>query len=108
MEASAAWFDRLLGGSDPPTGLACANELGLLGALQALGRRGLIAGRDVHIVTRDNTHLSRFLPAKIGIHAVDMADVGRKLVEVLERQIANPPERPATVLFKGVYEAAGY
>ncbi|TGS14297.1 LacI family DNA-binding transcriptional regulator [Mesorhizobium sp. M2E.F.Ca.ET.209.01.1.1] len=107
MEASTDWFDRVLGSPDPPTGLACANELGLLGALRALGRRGLVPGRDVHIVTRDNTHLSRFLPAKIGIHSVDMADVGRKLVEILERQIANPTGQAATILLKGRFETLG-
>ncbi|ESY62316.1 MAG: LacI family DNA-binding transcriptional regulator [Mesorhizobium sp.] len=104
VESSAAWFDRLLASSDPPTGLACANELGLLGALHALGRRGLEPGRDVYIVTRDSTRLARFLPAKIGVHFVDIAGVGRKLVELLESRIANPLGPIATVLFKGEFD----
>lgn len=104
MESSAAWFDRLLASSDPPTGLACANELGLLGALHALGRRGLVPGRDVHIVTRDNTRLARFLPAKIAVHFVDMAGVGRKLIEVLKSRIVNPLGPVETVLFKGEFD----
>ncbi|UCI21659.1 LacI family transcriptional regulator [Mesorhizobium sp. B2-1-8] len=104
IESSAAWFDRLLASSDPPTGLACANELGLLGALHALGRRGLEPGRDVHIVARDNTRLARFLPAKIGVHSVDMAAVGRTLVEVLERRITNPAGPVETILFKGEFD----
>ncbi|MER9741660.1 MULTISPECIES: LacI family DNA-binding transcriptional regulator [unclassified Mesorhizobium] len=106
MESSAAWFDRLLASSDPPTGLACANELGLLGALHALGKRGLEPGRDVHIVTRDNTRLARFLPAKIGVHFVDIAGIGRKLIEVLESRIANPLGPVATVLVQGRFEPA--
>ena len=106
MESSAAWFDRLLASSDPPTGLACANELGLLGALHALGRRGLVPGRDIHIVTRDNTHLARFLPANIDVHSVDMADVGHKLIEVLESRIANPLGPVATILLQGRFEPA--
>ena len=101
MESSAAWFDRLLASSDPPTGLACANELGLLGALHAVGKRGLAPGRDVHIVTRDNTGLSRFLPAEIGVYSVDMIGVGRKLIEVLERRIANPLGPVTTLLLEG-------
>ncbi|MER9397610.1 LacI family transcriptional regulator [Mesorhizobium sp. M0615] len=104
MESSAAWFDRMLAWSDPPTGLACANELGLLGALHALGRRGLAPGSDIHIVTRDSTRLSRFLPAKIGVHFVDIAGVGRKLVEVLESRIVNPLGPVETVLFKGEFD----
>ncbi|MDG4898489.1 LacI family DNA-binding transcriptional regulator [Mesorhizobium sp. WSM4976] len=104
MESSAAWLDHLLGSSNPPTGLACANELGLVGALQALGRRSLVPGRDVHIVTRDSTRLSRFLPAKIGIHSVDMAAVGRKLVDILERRIANPLAPVEEVLLPGEFD----
>ena len=106
VELSAAWFDRLLASSDPPTGLACANELGLLGALHALGKRGLEPGRDVHVVTRDNTRLARFMPAKIGVHSVDMADVGHKLIEVLESRITNPLGPVATILVQGRFEPA--
>jgi LacI family transcriptional regulator len=104
MESSAAWFDSLLASSNPPTGLACANELGLLGALHALGRRGLAPGNDIHIVTRDSTRLARFLPAKIGVHFVDMAGVGRKLIEVLERRIINPLGPVETFLLKGEFD----
>ncbi|MFD1987642.1 LacI family DNA-binding transcriptional regulator [Mesorhizobium newzealandense] len=106
MESSADWFDRLLASSDPPTGLACANELGLLGALHALGRRGLVPGRDVHIVARDNTRLARFLPAKIDVQSVDMADVGHKLIELLESRIADPLGPVATVLLEGRFDSA--
>jgi LacI family transcriptional regulator len=104
MESSAAWFDSLLASSNPPTGLACANELGLLGALHALGRRGLAPGNDIHIVTRDSTRLARFLPAKIGVYFVDMAGVGRKLIEVLESRIINPLGPVETFLLKGEFD----
>ncbi|RWN09669.1 MAG: LacI family DNA-binding transcriptional regulator [Mesorhizobium sp.] len=106
MESSAGWFDSLLASSDRPTGLACANELGLLGALHALGRRGLVPGSDVHIVARDSTRLARFLPAKIGVHFVDMAGVGRKLIEVLESRIIDPLGPVSTILLQGRYEPA--
>ncbi|UVK57641.1 LacI family transcriptional regulator (plasmid) [Mesorhizobium sp. AR02] len=104
MESSADWFDRLLGSSDPPTGLACANELGLLGALHVLGKRGLVPGSDVHIVSRDSTRLARFLPARIDVHSVDMTGVGRMLVEVLERRITNPVGPVEKILFKGQFD----
>ena len=79
-------------------------RLGLLGALHALGKRGLAPGNDVHIVTRDSTRLARFLPAKIDVHSVDMAAVGRKLVEVLENRIINPLGPVETILLKGEFE----
>lgn len=107
MESSAAWFDRLLATADPPTGLACANELGLLGALHALGKRGLTPGRDVHIVVGDNTRLARFLPAKVGVYFVDMAAVARKLIEVHDTRIANPLEPMATILLEGSFHSVG-
>lgn len=97
---------RRLASSEPPTGLACANERGLLGALHAVGRRGLEPGRDVHIVTRDNTRLARFLPVKVGVHSVDMADVGHKLIKVLESRIANPLGPVATILLQGRFDPA--
>jgi len=48
----------------------------------------------------------RFLPAKIGVHSVDMADVGHKLIEVLERRISNPLGTVARVLLQGRFEPA--
>ncbi|ANP89103.1 LacI family DNA-binding transcriptional regulator [Rhizobium leguminosarum] len=90
MEASERWVARLLDLPEPPTGLVCANELGLLGALSAARRKGLTVGRDFHIVVRDNTHMCRYLSAPLIAHTVDMVAVGRSLVEGLVRQIERP------------------
>jgi LacI family transcriptional regulator len=90
MEASEGWISRLLDLPDPPTGLVCANELGLLGALSATRRKGLVVGRDFHIVVRDSTHICRYLSVPLAAHTVDMVVVGRSLVEGLIQQITEP------------------
>ncbi len=90
MEASEGWISRLLDMPDPPTGLVCANELGLLGALGATRRKGLVVGRDFHIVVRDSTHMCRYLSVPLIAHVVDMVAIGRSLVEGLIRQIEAP------------------
>jgi LacI family transcriptional regulator len=95
MEASERWISRLLDAPDPPTGIVCANELGLLGALGAVRNRGLVIGRDVDIATRDNTRIARYLSVPLVNHSVDMVNVGRALVDGLVRQIEHP-EAPLT------------
>ena len=90
MEASEGWISRLLDIDEPPTGLVCANELGLLGALGATRRKGLVVGRDFHIAVRDNTHMCRYLSVPLTAHSVDMAHVGRCLVEGLITRIEQP------------------
>lgn len=97
MAASESWVARMLDMSDPPTGLICANELGLLGALSALRKRGLAPGRDIQIIVRDNTLMSQYLSVPIGAHVVDIAAVGRQLVRALLTQI-DMPSAPKTKL----------
>ncbi len=104
MEASEGWIARLLDLPDPPTGLICANELGLLGALGATRRKGLVVDRDFHIVVRDNTHMCRYLSVPLVAHAVDMVAVGRSLVMGLIGQIEQPDIRPLQLLVNGKLE----
>lgn len=104
MEASEGWIARLLDLPDPPTGLICANELGLLGALGATRRKGLVVDRDFHIVVRDNTHMCRYLSVPLVAHAVDMVAVGRSLVMGLIGQIEQPDVGPLQLLVNGKLE----
>jgi LacI family transcriptional regulator len=107
MEASERWIERLLDSADPPTGLVCANELGLLGALSALRKRGLSAGHDFSIATRDNTRIARYLSTPLVTHSVDMVSVGRALVEGLVRQIEHPDAPPTQKVFAGEMSVIG-
>ena len=101
MEASERWIGRLLDSADPPNALVCANELGLLGALGALRKRGLAPGRDFSIATRDNTRIARYLSTPLVAHSVDMVSVGRALVEGLVCQIEHPDAPLRQKIFLG-------
>lgn len=94
IAASEAWVQRLLALPSPPDGLVCANELGLMGALAALRKAGLRAGRDVKIIVRDSTGLSRHVLADIGVHFVDLTAAGKLLVEALIAAIEHPKAPP--------------
>ncbi|PDS35079.1 transcriptional regulator [Rhizobium anhuiense] len=107
MEASERWIERLLDGASPPSGLVCANELGLLGALSALRKRGLMPGHDFSIATRDNTRIARYLSAPLVAHSVDMVTVGRALVEGLVLQIEHPDNPLTQQVFAGEISVVG-
>lgn len=104
MEASEGWISRLLDLPDPPTGLVCANELGLLGALSATRRKGLTVGRDFHIVVRDNTHMCHYLSVPLVAQFVDMVAVGQNLIEGLVRQIEQPETPRMQCVLTGTVE----
>jgi LacI family transcriptional regulator len=101
IEASERWIGRLLDSAEPPNGLVCANELGLLGALSALRKHGLAPGRDFSIATRDNTRIARYLSTPLVAHSVDMVSVGRALVEGLVHQIEHPEAPLKQKIFAG-------
>lgn len=107
MEESAAFFGRLLDLPQPPDGFVCANELGLLGALHALRQRGLQPGQDVDLVSRDSTGMSAYLAVPVIRHRVDMAEVGRLLVEALIARIEHPGAPVIQTVLRGRMLAAG-
>ncbi|ARC39185.1 hypothetical protein A6J80_23250 (plasmid) [Paracoccus yeei] len=101
LEESAALFGRLLDLPQPPDGLICANELGLLGALHALRQRGGEPGRDVDLVSRDGTGMAAYLAVAVIRHLVDMAEVGRLLVQALVARIEQPHAPPVQTVLPG-------
>lgn len=107
IDASEAWVGRLMALPEPPDGLVCANELGLMGALAALRRAGFRAGREVQLIVRDSTGLSRHVLDDIGVHFVDLTLAGRRLVEALIAAIERPEEPPVTTLLGARFDPVG-
>lgn len=104
MAASESFFERMLDLPIPPTGLICANELGLLGAISALRKRNLAPGRDVSLISRDSTGMCRYLALPVLTHFVDMSEVGRLLVDALLHQINDPEAEKPRIVLKGRFE----
>lgn len=104
IAASEAWVARLLALPDPPDGIVCANELGLMGALAGLRRAGLRAGRDLRVSVRDSTGLSRHVLASVGVHFVDLTLAGTLLVQALVTAVEQPEAPPIQRLLDGAFE----
>jgi LacI family transcriptional regulator len=104
MAASESFFERMLDLPIPPTGLICANELGLLGAISALRKRNLAPGRDVGLISRDSTGICKYLSVPVQTHFVDMSEVGHLLVNALLRQINDPDAERSHIVLKGQFE----
>lgn len=59
-EGGAIGMDILLNLPKPPTAVLCCNDVAAIGALKALGRRGLQAGRDIALIGLDDLTLCKF------------------------------------------------
>ena len=90
IAASQAWVEHLLTLPEPPTGLICANELGLFGTLSALRLHGLTPGTEMRVLLRDNTRICRYIASDLGAHVVDLAAIGQSLIAALVTQIESP------------------
>jgi len=98
-EAGARAMEGLLDQHPAPTAVFCANDLLAIGAVSALGRRGLRIPQDVSVVGFDDTEWSRHAVPPLTtmrLHAQPMARAAiRKLIERLEF----PESPPVTVEF---------
>src|SRR5689334_12975773 len=80
------------------TAVFAANDQMALGLLRAFHESGRTVPRDVSIVGFDDIpDSSSFIPPLTTVHQ-DFAEVGRRCVQGLLRQIRNEPEGPGTVL----------
>lgn len=104
MAASESFFESVLDLPIPATALMCSSELGLLGAISALRKRGLVPGRDVGLFVRDNTRLSKYLAVPLLTHFVDLAEAGRLAVDALLRQIEDPGSPLTQIVMSGHFE----
>lgn len=82
-----AAMDRLLALPEPPSGVICATDLEAFGALRAIDRAGLAAGRDVSVIGHDDLPEAALTkPPLTSLHQPH-ARVGRRLAEILAELI---------------------
>lgn len=81
----------LLGSSQPPTALLCANDLMAIGALRALRERGLKAGREVSVIGYDDIPLAHYTDPPLSTLHQPFHAMGRRLVEMLLARLGGTP-----------------
>ena len=92
-EGGLAGMDRLLELPERPTAVVCFNDVVAIGALMALARRGLLAGRDMALVGFDDTIEARHATVPLTTVSVDAAGLGERAAQMLLRRIAGGEPR---------------
>ena len=87
----------MLDDADPPTAILCSSLITALGVRRAIEERGLVMGRDVSVVTHDDT-LSYLqngddVPIFTAMRS-SVREAGRRLAQMLIDQIADPKRPP--------------
>jgi DNA-binding LacI/PurR family transcriptional regulator len=85
-------------GTDPVTGLFCANDLTAFEALKAVGKAGLSCPNDVSIIGFDDLTLTEFMHPMLTTVRVPKADIGSRAALMIIRRIENPDSTPEHVL----------
>jgi DNA-binding LacI/PurR family transcriptional regulator len=97
LEAHAAvkalWAER----SDPPTAIACFNDLVAFGAMSALADLGLEVGRDVAVVGIDDTDEAQVSFPPLTTVTNNARAIGEQAVEILRARLADPDAPPMQV-----------
>ncbi|RIY03785.1 LacI family DNA-binding transcriptional regulator [Aureimonas flava] len=104
---SERFVSERLDADDPLDGWISAHELGALGALNAIRKRGLTLERNLDIVSRDSTGLCDYLDARMHVQHIDMVRVGEELVCALLERILQPNATLASVLITARLAMAG-
>jgi len=73
----------LLSAPRPPSALLCATDLEAIGALRALDRRGLVAGRDIAVIGHDDLPAAQYTRPPLTTLRQPRAAVGGRLAEML-------------------------
>lgn len=83
-QAAGSLLDR----EDPPTALVCASDTLAMGALRAIGDRGMSPGRDVAVTGFDDTPTAAASPVGLTSVRQPLADVAGAIVTRLDAQLS--------------------
>ncbi len=93
-ESAAAATHALMDLPDPPTAIVAGNNLKALGALRALGERGLRVPEDVALVSFDDFAWADLFQPRLTTVAQPCRAIGERAVELLLERIATPDLPP--------------
>ena len=82
-----AAMDTLLDRPDRPTATLCFNDVVAIGAMYALGRRGIVPGRDMAVIGFDDTTEARHASPPLTTVSVGVDDLGQRAAQLLLRRI---------------------
>lgn len=95
---------ELLDGSGHPTAIVCGGNQLLLGCLRVLRERGLEVGRDLSLITCDDTALTSLYHPPIASVSRDTVALGRTAAELLLKRLGGELE-PEVVVLPTTYTA---
>lgn len=79
----------LLRHPNPPTALVCATDIIAVGAMRAIRESGQTPGKRISVIGTDNLALVRLLEPNLASVTYSYQRLGRVMVSMLERQLAN-------------------
>ncbi len=91
---------RLFSLSQPPSAIACVNDLMAMGALEAANSRGLTVGRELAIAGFDGIEESAYTHPPLTTVTQPLYDIARRLVKMLAAEIAGQPLEERHVLIQ--------
>jgi LacI family transcriptional regulator len=90
--------ESLLSQPEPPTAIVAGGNQIFVGVLRTLRRRGLAPGRDISIVTCDDTDLASLLDPPISAISRDNVEMGRHAGRLLLRRLRGEGDGERTLL----------
>ncbi|WP_373100210.1 MULTISPECIES: HTH-type transcriptional repressor PurR [Pasteurellaceae] len=106
-------MNKILAQERLPTAVFCCNDVMALGAISAIGEKGLRVPDDISIIGYDNIHASRFYAPPLTTIHQSKSRLGAQAVNLLFRRISDKSERhdiielyPELVIRKSVKKIA--
>ena len=90
VESAHAAAAELFGRTQRPTALIALNDLSAIGAMRAATERRLRIPEDLSVIGVDDIPLARFLPVALSTIKQPLAEMARRVVELLIERIEQP------------------